>query len=455
MGVEGRIAVTNPSQPAPSRQHDAVLIISHDVVGSRMAGPGIRYWELAQALAQHFPVILAAPGTVDLPGADSELYSYSMDDPQSLDAALQRATVAVLCGDVLQRFPTLQDSGLPLVVDGYDPHPLETLALFAGSPEQEALHLVRERILQLQCRAGDFFLCASERQRDWWLGLLEAAGRINVHTYGQDPSLRQLVDTVPFGLPSSTLDHWEQVLKGVWPGIEPYDRVILWGGGLWQWLDPMTAIRAMARVREQRPDVKMVFPGTRHPNREAVPEMPVVRQAKELAEQLGLANRCVFFGDWVPYGEWPDYLYESDVAISLHLDTVETRLAFRSRVLDYIWAGLPMVLTRGDATSELVEAYGLGEIVEYEDVEMVSRALLKLLDVAPSRLVSAFDKARQALTWERAAAPLVAFCHNPQRAADKVAGYSPQHDAAALSEARSGHGSTGLTAWIRRLGGQR
>jgi hypothetical protein len=26
----------------------------------------------------------------------------------------------------------------------------------------------------MQCRAGDFFICAGERQRDWWLGLLEA-----------------------------------------------------------------------------------------------------------------------------------------------------------------------------------------------------------------------------------------------------------------------------------------
>jgi glycosyltransferase involved in cell wall biosynthesis len=447
--------MTSQPQPAKSPQQGVVLIISHDVIGSRMAGPGIRYWELAQVLAQHFPVILAAPGTVDLPGADSELYSYSMEDPQSLNAALDRAAVVVLCGDVLERFPALQDSRVPVVVDGYDPHTLETLALFAGSPEQGALHLARERILQLQCRAGDFFLCASERQRDWWLGLLEAAGRINVHTYGQDPSLRRLVDTVPFGLPSSTLDHWEQVLKGVWPGIEPYDRVILWGGGLWQWLDPMTAIRAMARVREQRPDVKMVFPGTRHPNREAIPEMPVVRQAKELAEQLGLANRCVFFGDWVPYGEWPDYLYESDVAISLHLDTVETRLAFRSRVLDYIWAGLPMVVTRGDATSELVEAYGLGEIVEYEDVEMVSRALLKLLDVGLLRLVGAFDRARRALTWERVAAPLVAFCQNPQRAADKTAGYWPRQEGAAVAGAQASRGPSGFIERIRRLGGQR
>jgi glycosyltransferase involved in cell wall biosynthesis len=452
--VEGRTAVKDSPQSAKSAQHGAVLIVSHDVIGSRMAGPGIRYWELAHVLAQHFPVILAAPGTVDLPASELELCSYDLEDPQSLDAALVRAAVVVLCGDVLQRFPALRDSQLPLVVDGYDPHTLETLALFAGAPEQEALHLAREQVLELQCRAGDFFLCASERQRDWWLGLLEATGRVNVHTYGQDPSLRRLVDTVPFGLPTSPLAHSQQVLKGVWPGVERKDRVILWGGGLWQWLDPLTAIRAMGRVQEERPDVKMVFPGTRHPNREAIPEMPVARQAMRLAEQLGLADRCVFFGDWVPYTQWPSYLSESDVAISLHLDTVETRLAFRSRVLDYVWSGLPMVLTRGDATSELVAAHGLGEIVDYGDAEMVARALLKLLDVAPSTLAGAFDQARQTLTWERAAAPLVVFCHNPQQAADKAVVARSRQGAVAGAQARAGGESGGLMAWLRRLGGR-
>jgi len=443
--------VTSFAQAANSPRQGAVLIVSHDVIGSHMAGPGIRYWELARVLARDFPVILAAPGTVDLPAPGFELYTYDLEDPRSLDAARDRASVAVLCGDVLQRFPAVQDGGLPLVVDGYDPHTLETLALFAGAPEQEALHLSRERILELQCRAADLVLCASERQRDWWLGLLEATGRVNVHTYGQDPSLRQLVDVVPFGLPSSPLPHSQQVLKGVWPGVERHDRVILWGGGLWQWLDPLTAVRAMSCIREQRTDVKMVFPGTRHPNREAIPEMPVAQQAMDLAEQLGLAERCVFFGEWVPYEQWPSYLSESDVAISLHLDTVEARLAFRSRVLDYIWAGLPMVLTRGDATSELVEVYGLGEIVGFEDVEGVSRSLLKLLDSAPSRLVRAFDEVRAALTWERAAAPLVAFCHNPQRAADKAAGYWPRPGTAAAAEAGAGRG---LAAWLRRLLGR-
>jgi glycosyltransferase involved in cell wall biosynthesis len=398
-------------------QSTAVLVISHDVVGSRMAGPGIRYWELARVLSRHFRVTLAIPGETNLSTENVRLWPYEFGQWNSLAPAAKQADTILLCGDVLAVFPELREAKKPLIVDGYDPHTLETLALFAGSPEQEQKHRDRERILQMQCRFGDFFICASERQRDWWLGLLEAAGRINVHTYNDDPSLRRLIDVVPFGLPSTPPRHTKQVLKGVWPGVGPKDKVVLWGGGLWQWLDPLTAIRAMARVCEQRDDVRLIFPGTRHPNA-AVPEMSMVRQAVALTDELGLLDEHVFFGDWVDYEEWPNYLLESDVGLSLHFDMLETRLAFRSRVLDYIWAGLPMVVTCGDATSDVVTHFELGSAIDYERENELAIALLSLLEQLASDFEDRFEEARSELTWEKAAEPLVGFCQNPCQAPD-------------------------------------
>ena len=420
---------------------DRWLIISHDVMGQHMAGPGIRNLELARVLARRSSVLLAIPTAVprtvvppdgrreaaagrgELDAAGVTPFPYDWDSYASLAPAVAQAQVVITCGDVLERFPMLEQTAVPIVVDGYDPHTLETLALKSGSPDQEVAHRKRERILQIQCRAGDFFICASERQRDWWLGHLEAAGRVNPYTYAQDPSLRQLVDVVPFGLPSSSVVHTRQVLKGVWPGIEATDKVVLWGGGLWQWLDPFTAIHAMAEIRNRRKDVRLVFPGTRHPNRAAVPEMPVCAASERLAESLGLKDRCVFFGDWVPHQDWPSFLAESDVALSLHPDTVEARLAFRSRALDYAWAGLPMVVTAGDTISELVERYELGEVVGFGDARAVADAVLRLLDLPRASLGAGFDRARKLLTWELAAEPLLAYCQHPRRAPDKAAGY--------------------------------
>src|SRR5690606_24914243 len=111
------------------------------------------------------------------------------------------------------------------------------------------------------------------RQRDWWLGQLEAHGRINPATYGADPTLRRLVDVVPYGLPAEPPVATRPLIKGVWAGITPTDKVVLWGGGLWPWLDPLTAIRAIYLLQQARPEIKLIFPGTRHPNRE-VASMP-------------------------------------------------------------------------------------------------------------------------------------------------------------------------------------
>ncbi|MDP2726521.1 MAG: hypothetical protein Q8P59_03160, partial [Dehalococcoidia bacterium] len=394
-----------------------VLIISHDVVGSRMAGPGIRYWELARVLARHHQVTLACPNQTDLEGHGFRLAPYKRQDPDSLRPEAQKAEVVLLCGDTLEVFPWLKDSGRPLVVDLYDPFILENLELDQGlsREEQEARQQSGLSVLRGLLKAGDFFICANQRQRDFWLGMMTAWGQITPESYQRDPSLEGLIAVVPFGLPSDAPRHSKSVLKGVWPGIGPQDKVLLWGGGLWDWLDPLTAVRAMAWLRSHREDVRLFFMGTRHPNREAVPEMRVAVEARRLSQELGLLDKYVFFNDWVPYEERAGYLMESALGLSLHLHLVETRFSSRTRLLDYIWAGLPMVVTGGDPLAELVEAGGLGRVVDFQDVEGVGNAILQLLEQPRLKesLADSFRKTAEPLRWEAACQPLLHFCQKP------------------------------------------
>ncbi len=400
------------------RTDGPILVISHDVVGPRMAGPGIRYWELARVLAQSFSVVLATPNAAQMPDAGVQLWPYQPGAWDSLAPVVETATAIVLCGDVLAWFPQLMQGRAPLVVDGYDPHPLETLALFAGTPEQAQRHQERERILRMQCRAGDFFLCASERQRDWWLGLLEATGRVNAQTYQDDPSLRRLVDVIPFGLSAQPPQYTKPVMKGVLLGIGPEAKVVLWGGGLWEWLDPLTLLRAFPQVLARCPEARLVFPGVQHPNT-TLPAMRMYQRAQQLAQDLSLQS-YVFFGEWVPYADWQNYLLEADVGVALHFDTLETRMAFRTRVLDYIWAGLPMVLTGGDATGDLVARHDLGRLVGFGDVDGVAQALLDVLAQPRAAWAPRFPAVRAQLTWGRVVGPLANFCRAPYRTADRA-----------------------------------
>jgi glycosyltransferase involved in cell wall biosynthesis len=389
-----------------------ILIISHDVVGDRMAGPGIRYFHLARVLAQEFRVILAVPEGSMVSGI-FPIIIYRSGRDALLEQAIANARVVIIPAVYVAQIPAIWNADSFIVVDGYDPFVAESL--FLGGDV-----LALQRALTKAYLVGDFFICASERQRDWLLGLLEAHGRINPFTFSEDPSLRKLVDVVPFGLPETPPQATKPVIRGIWPGISRQDKVVLWGGGLWPWLDPLTAIRAVARVWQQRQDVRLVFPGTCHPN----PWMSGIpthnEAAQKLAGELGLLGKAVFFGEWVPYEDWPNVLLESDLALTLHPDTLEARLAFRSRVLDYIWAGLPIIATRGDATSDLVKHYRLGVVVDYADDAGVANAILQLLETPKEIWQTQFESARRDLTWEQAARPLIEFCRHPRQAPDRA-----------------------------------
>jgi len=401
----------------------SVLMISHDLVGPQMAGPGMRYWELSQVLARHCSVVLAAPEGSSAPGADAavSLQVYLRGHADSLRPLVDSAQVIVAPGDVLLEFPFLLDVDAYLVMDGYDPHTFESLAWNEGLALDSRLATQGERlrVLAMQCGVGDFFICASERQRMLWLGWLEAAGRVNPWTYDGDRTLRKLVDVVPTGIPAQPARRTAPLVRGVVPGIGQEDSLLVWGGGVWNWLDPLTLIEAVGKVAEVRPNVRLYFPGPRHPYREFVPDMAMRGSAVQLSDDLGLTGKHVFWGDWVPYHERQNYLTEADVGCSLHFETVESYFAFRTRVLDYVWASLPMVVTRGDATSELVERYGLGLVVDYMDVVGVTDAILQLLSTPKDHFRDRFAQAQHERSWDHCAGPLVRFCQHPYHSPDR------------------------------------
>src|SRR5262249_28644569 len=77
---------------------------------------------------------------------------------------------------------------------------------------------------------------------------------------------------------------------------------------------------------------------------------------------------------WVPYEERVNWLLDADCAVSAHLDHVETRFAFRTRLLDCFWAGLPVVCTEGDDLAERVARDDLGGTVAAGDVDGMAAA---------------------------------------------------------------------------------
>src|SRR3954449_1052406 len=208
-----------------------------------MAGPGIRVLELARAVAAHCEVTVAAPGPSDVGNTPVELLEARLSDFDILLEAIRGHDVVVAQRLPPQLLRYVARMPVRFVADLYNPQMIEALEASGGTTPSSPRRAWRSMLGQ--CAVADLVICASEKQRDLWLGGMGLAGLVDPERYRIDPSFRLFVDVVPFGIPDRDPQAPQPVLKGVWPGIGPDDRVLLWAGGIWRWLDALTPIRAV------------------------------------------------------------------------------------------------------------------------------------------------------------------------------------------------------------------
>jgi glycosyltransferase involved in cell wall biosynthesis len=400
-----------------------VVVATADAITAKMAGPAIRAWRLAEELALDHEVRLVSITVAEL---TDPRFSVEAVRHAAVDELVDWCDIFVFQGWVMAGLASFRRSDKVFVADIYDPLHLEQLEQARDDGEKVRRRAVRDAtaVLNSQLLRGDYFLCASTKQRDLWLGHLASLGRVNTATYDADPGLDSLIGVVPFGISDHPPERTAAGIRGVIPGIGPDDAVILWGGGVYNWFDPLTLLRAIDRLRARRPDVRLVFLGMKHPNAD-IPEMRMAVEARRLSDELGLTGVHVFFNEeWVAYDHRQNFLLDADVAVTTHFHHVETDFSFRTRVLDYLWATLPTVATSGDSLADLIEHRGLGIVVPPEDVDALADALFTLLDDA----VRADECRRQIraivpeLVWAEALQPLVEFCRAPRRAPDLMEG---------------------------------
>jgi hypothetical protein len=153
----------------------------------------------------------------------------------------------------------------------------------------------------------------------------------------------------------------------------------------------------------------LVFLGTRHPN-PLVPAHEMAQKAQNLAAEIGEKDLSIIFIEWVSYQERETLLSEADIGVALHPIHVETRYSIRTRMLDYLWARLPILVTDGDITSEWVRQYNLGVVVPPFDPQAVATGLNRLLDGQKEDFSPAFEPLFKRYRWSRVVEPLKRYC---------------------------------------------
>lgn len=408
-----------------------VLIITDDSISEKMAGPAIRAWEMATRLSvTHDVRLFSTAGTAK---AQSPLFEVLSGSEAVFHGLTDWADFIIFQGFALEKAPWLMESSKVIVADIYDPMHLEQLEQakdLGPQGRKETIQAVTD-VLNRQIARADLFLCASEKQRAFWMGQLAAMGRLNANLLDGVEDPRSLIEIVPFGLNEERPTQDYHAIKGKVPGISLDDKVILWGGGVYNWFDPLTLIRAVDRLAKKHNNVRLYFLGVKHPN-PGVPKMRMTQEAMDLSDSLGLTGKHVFFNhDWVDYNDRHNYLLDADCGVSTHFEHIETQYSFRTRILDYLWAGLPIVATNGDSFGNVLDSEKIGVSVSPEDVNELSDALEKVLFDDDFARVCRENVARYSVRfeWNNALAPLLRFAQNPRRAADMkymTAGHLPQ-----------------------------
>jgi glycosyltransferase involved in cell wall biosynthesis len=354
-----------------------ILILVPGDVGTHMSGPAIRAWMLARGLSESHEVTAAIDG--QLPDAAPDgLRIFRATRPRFLLETLRHDVVFAACLPPIA-VTAARARGAITVADQYDPFELELQAIGGLDHRRRAARALR----RYHQRYADLVLCAGEAQRRMLLMELESVGRVG-------PSA-PAVGIVPYGLPEAPERGSETPIRRYFPQIKESDKIVLWWGKIWSWFDPETAIKAFVPLAQSRPEVKLVITAGRAPDPEA-DAFSLDWKARELAGEYGLLGRSVFFvDDWIPYAERHHWLQEADLGLTLHADTPEAEFAARARYMDYIWAGLPCILARGDEVSAEFGRAGAAVLVEPGDADAVTRAALKLLDDG-----DALDQAREA-----------------------------------------------------------
>jgi len=388
-----------------------IALLSSEPVRERMAGIGIRYLELARRLPRPgVEVVLISPAPVaEVPPVPGEVRTF---EPGRVRELLADCDAAVAQGQLANDL-VLACPELPTAIDLYDPwlvenaHYLETLGLDPWRNDHATW--------VLQMSRGDLFLCAAEEQRLYYAGFLTALGRVNPERLASDPDLTRLLVEVPFGVPEELPPHQPLLPARRGQAADDTRRRILFGG-LYDWYDPFTLLDALERL----PDLDWELYLVRNPNAEVTPQS-LLGQLEQRCRARGWWGGRVQALDWVAAERRFDLLRDVDLLCAPHQPSLETRLSLRTRFLDALAAGCPVVVTEGGAVPRLVREHGAGWVVPAADAATLAAVLGEALadEVERERRSAAGRELAARFAWERVLAPLVAFCREPWRDATR------------------------------------
>ncbi len=256
---------------------------------------------------------------------------------------------------------------------------------------------------------ADRLSSVSEAHRAAVLGELGLLGRLNASTVGYP-----FVDVIRCSSFGARRSSSSETLRG---STVPADAfVVFWSGGYNTWADVETLFRGLDGAMEQDASVHFLSTGgeLKGQDEETYPRFREMVQGSRYEERFHLLG-------WIDQEKLPACCRTADVAINVDQDIAESWLGGRNRIPVFQSHGLPVITTPASEVSRDAEAAGAAYLFPPGDAAALAATICRLA-AAPEALrgnrerIAAF--ARDQLSPEATASPVVAFAAHPVRAPD-------------------------------------
>jgi glycosyltransferase involved in cell wall biosynthesis len=127
---------------------------------------------------------------------------------------------------------------------------------------------------------------------------------------------------------------------------------------------------------------------------------------------------------WRPYAEIAGYYQASDVGLNIDAMHYETIYGTRTRLVEMMAAGLPVISSTGCELSDLIDRQGSGLIFETGNWQGLSKQILALAqdqDLRRKMAQTALNYASNELSFATTTMPIRTWVQNPKLAPDKGA----------------------------------
>ncbi len=375
-----------------------VLVFSSDILplpGLPTSGGGLRSWQIIKGLeANGIDVNFSMPGEDrflereygDKIPEETKKTSWKQDNQDEIVEHFKPDAIVFANPDLncLKK-----DHGLPILSDMHGPRLIEFELLNNDDSPSMRGRNIRRKLSNFM--RSDYFTCAGRWQRYYFLSYFMMAGY-------KLSDIR--VDFMPVSLaPEQPV--MDKDLK---------EKRFIYSGGFYPWQNPMTSLYAMNEALASFNDGALhVFGGSHNVN-----QADTLNFAK-MKDDLGQNPRIKFRG----YLSRDDVIEEyrtGYVAFEVMARNFEREMAFTTRTIEFMWAGLPVIYNDYADLSEYIVEYDAGWCVNPDDPDAIKQAIKEALN--EPELVVAKGKNAQRLvsecfSWDKTIRPVLNYLADP------------------------------------------